>query len=201
MFLKSVREEKQRLRARCKKMRAECPARIKQRLDKALTAQVLALDEYQSCGTLLVFVSSAIECDTHEIIRQAFADGKRVAVPKCRNKSGEMDFYYIRSFSDLEVGAFSILEPSPQNCEKAENVKDGLCLVPGLCFDLEGYRVGFGKGYYDRFLDTFAGITAGICYHKYVFRELPRGLNDRHTDILVTERFINRIVDKRCMHE
>ena len=65
-------------------------------------------------------------------------------------------------------------------------------MVPGLCFDLEGYRVGFGKGYYDRFLDEFGGVTVGICYAKYTLKQLPRGAHDRRTDIIVTEKFINR---------
>ena len=192
MFLINVKEEKRRLRARCKKLRESCPPEVKARLDKALTEKVLGLEEYKACETLFVFVSSPIECDTRQIIADALQRGKRVAVPRCTDRSGKMDFYYIRSFDDLSRGTFGLEEPDPQTCERVTDLSSGFCIVPGLCFDLEGYRVGFGKGYYDRFLDEFGGVTAGICYTKFTEKQLPRGAFDRHTDILVTERFINR---------
>ena len=192
MLLINVKEEKRRLRARYKKLRAQCPKDVKLRLDSALTAKVLGTEEYKSCETLFIFVSSEIECDTSQIIGDAFSKGKRVAVPRCADKSGKMDFYYIRSFGDLSEGMFSILEPDPEKCERVADLSKGLCVVPGLCFDLEGYRVGFGKGYYDRFLDEFGGVTVGICYAKYTLKQLPRGAHDRRTDIIVTEKFINR---------
>lgn len=192
MLLVNVKEEKQRLRARYKKLRVQCPPELKRSLDEKLTAAVLGTEEYQNCQTLFIFVSSPIECDTSKIISDALSSGKRVAVPRCADTPGVMDFYYITSPGDLEKGAFSLFEPDPEKCEPAEDLSDGFCIVPGLCFDLEGYRVGFGKGYYDRFLDSFKGITAGICYTRYVLKELPRGTYDRHTDMLITEKFINR---------
>lgn len=188
----NVKEEKRRLRARCKKLRESCPPEVKARLDKALTEKVLGLEEYKACETLFIFVSSPIECDTRQIIADALQRGKRVAVPRCADRYGKMDFYYIRSFDDLSRGTFGLEEPDPQTCERVTDLSSGFCIVPGLCFDLEGYRVGFGKGYYDRFLDEFGGVTAGICYTKFTEKQLPRGAFDRHTDILVTERFINR---------
>lgn len=192
MFLINVKEEKRRLRARCKKLRESCPPEVKARLDKALTERVLGMEEYKACETLFIFVSSPIECDTRQIIADALRRGKRVAVPRCADKAGKMAFYYIHSFDDLSRGTFGLEEPDPQTCERVTDLSSGFCIVPGLCFDLEGYRVGFGKGYYDRFLDAFGGVTAGICYTKYTEKQLPRGAFDRHTDILVTEKFINR---------
>ena len=193
MLLINVRDEKRKRRARYRKLRETCLPDVKARLDKALTARVLGLEGYKSCRTLFIFVSSPIECDTSQIISDALQSGKQVAVPRCADKSGKMDFYYIKSTSDLSRGTFSLMEPDPEKCEKVTDFSTGLCIVPGLCFDLEGYRVGFGKGYYDRFLDAFGGVTAGICYSKYTEKQLPRGTHDRHTDILVTEKFINRM--------
>ena len=192
MLLKNVREEKRRLRKRYKKLRRECPPEVKARLDKSLTEQVLGMEEYKNAQKLFIFVSSSIECDTSRIISDALNSGKKVAVPRCTEKTGIMHFYYISSKDDLSSGAFSLLEPDPEKCERVKNLSTGLCVVPGLCFDMEGYRLGFGKGYYDRFLDDFGGVTVGICYSKYIEKQLPRGVHDRHTDILVTERFINR---------
>ena len=103
-----------------------------------------------------------------------------------------MDFYFIKSYDDLSPGKYGILEPVPERCEKAVDFLRGLCLVPGLSFDLQGYRLGFGKGYYDRFLSDFGGTTVGICYSKCTMGELPRGTFDRAVDIVLTEKFSNR---------
>ncbi|MCI6824596.1 MAG: 5-formyltetrahydrofolate cyclo-ligase [Ruminococcus bromii] len=191
MPLKNIKERKRELRAYYKKLRAECPQDIKQDLDKELTQKFLLLDEYKNCDTLFAFVSMPIECDTSKIIDNALLDNKRVALPKCKNKSGIMDFYFINSKDDLKKGMYSIFEPDSDKCKLVTDFSHGLCLVPGLCFDFQGYRLGFGKGYYDRFLNDFGGTSVGICYSRYVEKSLPHGIFDKYTDILVTEKFVN----------
>lgn len=193
MPLINIREQKQRLRAESKRIRKSCPPDLKRRLDDAITDRVLALDAYRGSETLFCFVSSPIECDTHRLIRTALGNGKRVAVPKCLSGSGEMAFYFIRSLDELEPGYFGLLEPNPEKSERAADISGGLCIVPGLCFDYQGYRVGFGKGYYDRFLTDFGGVKVGVCYAKCVKSEVPHGAFDRAADMLVTEKYINRI--------
>lgn len=188
---RNVRQRKAELRSVYRRLRSQCPAEVKKELDIRLSQQFLSLDEYKSCKTLFAFVSTPIEVDTSVIISTALKDGKQVAVPKCRDKSGLMDFFYITSTDCLKKGAFSIMEPDEALCERVTDLSDGLCLVPGLCFDRQGYRIGFGKGYYDRFLEEFGGTTVGICYSRCVEKELPRGIFDRNTDILVTEKFTN----------
>ena len=191
MPLKNIKERKRELRAYYKKLRAECPQDIKQDLYKELTQKFLLLDEYKNCDTLFAFVSMPIECDTSKIIDNALLDNKRVALPKCKNKSGIMDFYFINSKDDLKKGMYSIFEPDSDKCKLVTDFSHGLCLVPGLCFDFQGYRLGFGKGYYDKFLNDFGGTSVGICYSRYVEKSLPHGIFDKYTDILVTEKFVN----------
>lgn len=191
MPLKNVKQQKSELRAVYKRLRAECPQDVKATLDKSLAENLWKLEEYKSCKTLFVFVSTPIEVDTSAIIDRAFADGKRVAVPKCRDKHGQMDFYYIELKNSLKSGAYSIMEPDEEICEKVSDLSEGLCIVPGLCFDLQGFRLGFGKGYYDRFLDVFGGVTVGLCYSRYIEKELPKGIFDKSVDVLVTEKFTN----------
>ena len=193
MPLINVREKKQALRAKYKKLRQNCPPEVKRRLDEKLTESFLSLNEYKSCETLFTFVSSPIECDTRKIIERALADGKKAAVPKCVSRFGNMRFYYINSLDDLAGGMYGILEPDESRCKPADSYENALCIVPGLCFDYRHYRVGFGKGYYDRFLEQFSGVSVGICYSKYIESEIPRGAFDRNTDILVTEKFIDRL--------
>lgn len=89
----------------------------------------LASEEYKNCDVLFAFVSSPIEVDTSLILETTLKDGKRLALPKCKNNFGEMDFYLVDSLSQLEKGAFSIMEPNPEVCEKYEDFSHGLCLV------------------------------------------------------------------------
>lgn len=187
----NVKALKADLRAKYRKIRECCPADVKKSLDQSLTRIFLNLHEYKQCEKLFVFVSSPIEVDTTDIICQALSDGKQVAVPKCTDKNGKMEFYFIKSLNQLEKGTFGIMEPKENICEQVSDLGNGLCIVPGICFDMFGYRIGFGKGYYDRFLERFGGTTAGLCYSKCTEHELPRGNHDKRVDILITEKFIN----------
>lgn len=189
MYLKNIKELKNELRTKHKRIRTSCPADVKQKLDKQLYEKFVATEAYKNCTTLFAFVSSGIEVNTYEILERALADGKRLALPKCKNKKGEMDFYYVTSLSQLSKGAFSIMEPAEALCERVFDLSQGVCIVPGLCFDFYGYRIGFGKGYYDRFLQHFNGVTVGLCYSKCIEKELPSGNYDKPVDIIITEKF------------
>lgn len=191
MFLKNIREQKMQLRAKHKKLRTLCPADVKNKLDKKISEIFLSSKEYKQCKILFAFVSSEIEVDTSDIISNALADGKKLALPKCRNKSGEMDFYFVTSVNQLKKGTFSIPEPDSAVCTAVDDSVSGLCLVPGLCYDMHGYRIGFGKGYYDRFLQKFSGISVGLCYTRCIEQKLPRGVFDKPVDILITEKYTN----------
>ena len=105
-----------------------------------------------------------------------------------------MDFYYIQSIEDLAPGMFGVLEPEA-NPEHLYDERDGgLCIVPAFSYDWQGYRLGYGKGYYDRFLSRFEGNIVGICYSDCVQRTLPHGRYDRPVELLVTEKFLRRTV-------
>ena len=184
---KNIRQRKNELRAVYRRLRTNCPKDVKRELDRKLTEKFLSLDEYKKCRTLFAFVSTPIEVDTSKIIETALKDGKRIAVPKCIDKTGLMDFYFIDSTDCLKKGAFSIMEPDEEICEKVTDFSDGLCLVPGLCFDYQGYRLGFGKGYYDRFLESENIYTVGICYDEMLSESLPSEKHDVKIKKVITE--------------
>lgn len=98
-----------------------------------------------------------------------------------------MAFYRVSSREDLQVGAFGLLEPIPGRCPPLERGQGDLCLVPGLAFDREGYRLGYGKGYYDCFLAAQPVRTVGLCFEALAFERLPRDGFDRPVCRLVTE--------------
>lgn len=187
-----IRPYKQRLRADCKEKRKALSETEKARLDRKITNKFLNLFQYREADVLLCYVSTEIEVDTFGILRRALQDGKTVAVPRCADGTREMDFYIVTDFKQLEPGAFGVLEPNPEQCEKLTDLSGGLCVVPALSYDLNGYRLGYGKGYYDRFLSRFAGDTVGLVYESCLCDTLPHGKFDRRAGKIVTEtRVIN----------
>lgn len=187
-----IRKVKTDLRNGFKTKRTDMPENVKISMDSEIQSRFLTLRQYIYCKTVFTYVSKDIEVDTLSLIRAAWANGKRVAVPRCVTETREMDFFYITNMSDLEEGAFGVLEPIADKCEKVTDFSKGLCIVPGLSFDAEGYRLGYGKGYYDRFLSKFQGDTVGLCYSNCIKWKLPHGYYDKPVDLIVTDRYIRR---------
>ena len=189
-----IRPIKAGLREQYKRLRRNMPREIQDAYDETIARRVAALWQYKRCRMLLTYVSTAIEVDTRRIIERALADGKQVAVPRCVPGTRDMEFYLIRGLDELEPGTFGVLEPKPDPDFLVTNFEHGLCLIPALCYDWRGYRLGYGKGYYDRFLAHFGGDMVGICYSDCVRRKLPHGRFDRPAGLLVTERYLRRTV-------
>lgn len=192
MPIEDIRPLKNDLREQYKALRRDMPPEIKKQHDEAICSRVTALWQYKSNHTLLSYVSTAIEVDTFAIINQALRDGKKVAVPRCVPGTRHMEFYYIDRLDALEPGTFGVLEPQPDKAKLMTDFSSGLCLVPALCYDWRGFRLGYGKGYYDRFLAHFGGNMIGICYHECIQRRLPHGKYDRPVELLVTDRYLRR---------
>lgn len=192
MPIDDIREYKSALRKKIRRLREDMPPNEKAVLDGRVLQNIIKLRQYKSNNTILTYVSTKIEVDTFGLINHALRDGKRVAVPRCIDNSREMEFYYITSTEQLEPRTFGVLEPIKEKCEILTDYSKGLCIIPGLMFDFEGYRLGYGKGYYDRFLSRFHGDTAGICYSSCVQWRLVHGFYDRKADFLVTEKYIRR---------
>ena len=194
MPITDIRPIKTELRQKYRSLRQSMPPEIKEQKDEAIAAQVRRLWQYQRNSILLIYVSTSIEVDTFRISRQAIADGKRVAVPRCIPDTRNMEFYYIRSTDELKPGMFGVLEPDPIAENLYSESDGGLCIVPAFSYDWRGYRLGYGKGYYDRFLSRFEGNMVGICYSECVQRSLPHGRFDRPVELLVTESYLRRTV-------
>lgn len=199
MQMKNVCETKKFLRSLFKNKRLAFTPEQKAGYDKIILKKIRNMYNYKNASVILTYVSKDIEVDTIKFIEMAFADGKRVAVPKCIDGTRKMDFYFINSFDDLDKGTFGVLEPKPDVCKKLTDFSEGFCIVPGMSFDTNGFRLGYGKGYYDRFLSKFKGSTAGICYSSCVKWNLPRGKFDRAVDVLITEKYVRFIKRSRSV--
>lgn len=191
--IRNIREQKLSLRKKFKSFRQKLSPDKKQKYDSEIADRFLSLSEYKNCDTLLAYISKDIEVGTEKIVKSALSQGKTVAVPRCSTKDCTMDFYIIKSYVDLQNGAYGLLEPDVSRCKKLIDFENSVCIVPGLAFDCEGYRLGFGKGYYDRFLQHFSGVKVGICYKECVTWQLPHGRFDRAVDIVLTQQYIRNI--------
>ena len=151
-----------------------------------------ALPEFRKADTVLLYFAKGSEADLSSLFEIALKTGKRVAYPRCLDRE-RMEFFEIFSLSDLEKGYYGIMEPK-SGCP-ACTFENAVCFVPALSFDLDGYRLGYGGGYYDRFLSDFFGTTVGIAFEKCISEKLPREEFDKKTDYIITERRVKRTIE------
>ena len=194
--MRDIREIKRRLREELKQWRAALPADEKQRMDAEIARRLIQSKQFQQADAVLIYVATPLEVETRPIIKAAWEAGKRVAVPYCIDGTREMMFYEIVDFSQLERRTFGVMEPVPQRCALMEDFSDSICVVPALAYDLEGYRLGYGAGYYDRFLSRYPGPKIGIVYSGCVKGRLTHGRYDLPVDMLITEERLLRIRHK-----
>ena len=182
--------DKGTLRAHHLELRDSLDVSKRQDLDEKIFSHLRKVEAYSRADLVLTYVSYRSEVDTHAIIESLFAEGRRVAVPRCDKKAHTMSFLELSSFDDLEPGAHNILEPK-KSLVKAVTVRDmvgSACLVPGLIFDTRGRRIGYGGGYYDRFLAFYPGEKIGLARNSQICGSgLPQEETDVPLDYLVTE--------------
>ncbi len=179
---KSLRKEVKALRA------AHTDAEI-HRMSLEVRDRILTLPEYRKAEVIYAYVDCKHEVETSDIIRAAWADGKRVAVPKVIGS--DMKFFYITSLTeDLEEGYFGIREPLEKHAadEKRDEEK-ALMLMPGVAFDEERHRIGYGGGFYDRFLEAHPKLAkVALAFEFQVKEEVPYEAFDICPEKIVTEK-------------
>lgn len=189
-----IRIYKKELRSKYKQIRTDMSPDLKKKLDESIFKRLISTEAYKKCKVLLTYVSTPIEVDTMQLIKHALSDGKTVAVPKCVDGTRDMIFYIISSMNHLEPGAFSVMEPIPDKCDELTYFEGAVCIVPALAYDMDGYRLGYGKGYYDRFLSSHKGMyNIGIEYCSCTASKLIRGRFDVPSDMIITEKYIKKI--------
>ena len=172
-----------------KEMRAKRNAFTKEEhllWDETIAKRLLTSDFFVQAPVVLGYLSCKGEVCVDEVLKEALRRGKEVYVPRCLDEQGKMSFYQLKSLEDTTAGMYGIREPFP-TARPYEETEGAICLVPGLSFDAEGYRLGYGKGYYDRFLSKSRAISVGICYNQCKVCRLPRDAYDRKVHYLCTE--------------
>ncbi len=147
----------------------------------------LRLPQFDAAKCILLYASKGSEAHTDGIMRSALSLGKKVALPVTSNDKHELEFYEIHSPSELSPGAFGIPEPAPDPSKKVEPGEADLVVVPGISFDKRGYRIGYGKGYYDKLLPKIRGVRVGLAYEAQMVERVPEAPHDVAVDMIVTE--------------
>lgn len=165
---------------------AEDTAR-KEALDMEIQTRLLISAEYRASETVLVYFARPFEIATSMIIYAALANHKAVGLP-VTTEDHRMVFRRITSLRELQPGRFGILEPKDSREEIFPDEKT-LCVCPALCCDMQGFRLGFGGGYYDRYLADFPGVKAALCYSDSLIPSMEHDAFDIPMDVLHTDNF------------
>ncbi len=180
--------DKSELRRLLKALRKSLSVNQRADYNDRIFEQVIELPSYQNATWVYCYITTQSEVDCVPIIEQALIDGKRVAVPKV-DKNG-MEFYEITTLNECEEGTFHILEPVTKRLVRPESNKKTFILVPGLAYDYKKNRMGYGKGYYDRYFHKYGADQferVAIAYDLQIVKEIPTEPTDVGVDMIITE--------------
>jgi len=151
----------------------------------------LAIPGLESYVNYLAYLPVNNEVDTRPLLTRLISLDKNVYIPRCYVEGERgMDFLHITGFLDLKPGYCGIDEPCPDSSEIFVNQGLALCILPGLAFDRLGYRLGYGRGFFDRYLSSLPGprpLLIGFAYDFQVVDNLPRDAWDVPVDMVITE--------------
>lgn len=185
--------DKGELRKKIKLKRENLDKNIKLRADEKIRKSLFESEIYKNSKVVFIYVNMDSEINTIDIIKELLTSDKTIAVPKVipvSLKERQMKALKINSLLQLnESGAFGILEPSVE-CEDISEDVD-LIIIPGLAFDINGNRLGYGGGFYDRFLRKYPNSKrVALCYDFQIFDEIPHEFFDEKVDLIISEEKI-----------
>jgi 5-formyltetrahydrofolate cyclo-ligase len=186
--------EKDSIRKQIIEHRDSIDINTKGQWDESIFNSLVKSEWYKKANTIFAFVSFKSETDTHKIINYAIQDGKTICVPRIKSKQKGIEIFKIDSFHQLEKGYFGILEPI-ESCLAVDSKDIDLILMPGVAFDRQGGRLGYGAGFYDRFLSKINNSVdkIAVAYHFQVLDNIPMDEHDVRIDGIVTEEETIRI--------
>ena len=206
--------DKKKIRLLVKERKKDYSDAQLEQMSGKITARIRSLPQYREAETVFAYMDMPGEVKMRDFIRRCMKDGKTVAVPKiivsetdgakqtapdgvfALNSSGksslrEMRFFRILSFKDLQEGTMHIMEPDPRKCPCMDAEENALIIMPGVAFDTDRHRIGYGGGFYDRYLEAHPDHpTVAAAYGFQVFDRIPSEIQDIRPQILVTEEKI-----------
>lgn len=181
------KQEKKFIRSEILEKRGKISQEEKLKWDEKIFEELINREVYKKASVIFAYVSYDNEVDTHKIINHAIKSGKTICVPKIASKAEGMKIFKINSFEDLEIGYFGIQEPK-NYCVEVKGEEVDLILMPGVAFDREGGRIGYGGGFYDRFLQNkkVHGFKLAVTYNFQILDNIPMEDYDVKVDDIIT---------------
>lgn len=192
-----IKKQKDDIREEYRARRQSMTADEKYARDSAICAAAENLVSFRFAEYVLLYAAASDEIDVSGIAQAALDKGKKVLFPRCDKKTHTMQYHIVSSLDELVPDESGALEP-PETNEVYDVMNENagaICFVPGLVYDRSGFRLGYGKGFYDRYLSSFSGCTIGVVYSDYILQEVPRGRFDVSVNILLTEKGVKVIKD------
>lgn len=179
--------EKKEIRKEIFKRRKLADAAVSEKNSRIICRKVIETEAFLHASVIYVYMDYNGEVSTKLLIEEAWRMGKRVAAPKV-TAPGKMKYYYISSYGDVAPGYFQIPEPVT---EAEANEEDALLIVPGVAFDKNRHRCGYGQGFYDRYLERHTKhTTIAVAFDYQIVDEVPAGPYDIFPQKLITEKEI-----------
>lgn len=186
--------EKREIRKQILKKRDLLSLEYRKEANEKIFQKLVSLKEYKEAGLIMPYINYKSEVDTKKLIMQALTERKRVAVPKVLNRSGEMEFYEITSLQEVISGYKGIEEPdiigkSPLDIKREPGKV--LLIMPGAAFDSLCNRIGYGGGFYDRYLEKYSCDnlnTLALCYEIQIVEKIESEIFDQKPAMVLTEK-------------
>lgn len=166
--------------------RVDIPMHVLKENSSQLCKNLISLKDFELADTILFFYPTKNEPELFEAMFYALENKKNIAFPISRPDDTSLDFRLVGSLSELKMGTYKIPEPSG-SLPVPTITENSLCIAPALAFDKNGFRLGYGKGYYDKFLSSFKGKSIGLVMDGFLCDSLPIDSNDIPVDILITQ--------------
>jgi 5-formyltetrahydrofolate cyclo-ligase len=179
---------KKKIRGKIKNLLDNLSVQTHKLKSKIITDTLLKSNEYIKAETIFIYYPFRKEIDTREIIKDALAKNKKIVLPKVFGN--EIKIFFITDVEkDLKPGSFDILEPDISRCREADLRSIDLVIVPGLCFDLNFNRLGYGGGFYDKILEKLGRKVKKIAlaFDLQILDNIPACSHDQKIDIIITE--------------
>jgi 5-formyltetrahydrofolate cyclo-ligase len=183
-----VMDAKENLRKKILQIRDAIPKALRDSKSRTISEYVTGLPEFKNAKTVMCFSSIGSEPDTAPILASILESGKNLVLPKVLKKNKRIAAYVVKKSGDLTPGVWGILEPN-EHCQKADISTIDMVIVPGIAFDPDGGRLGYGGGYYDRFIETLdANIyLLGIAFREQIIERIPMESHDKYMNKVLTD--------------
>lgn len=180
--------DKENLRQSMIRKLKQLPKEERNRFEQQLVNHLLSSPLWRNSQVIGVTIHQSLEWTTEPIIQAGWEQDKTIAVPKCYPETKRLSFYKFTSYDELEIVYYNLKEPKPEQTKHIHKNDIELLIVPGLVFDQQGYRIGFGGGYYDRFLEDFKQATVSLLGSFQLIDKVPTQSYDIPVDHIITEK-------------